>query len=398
MRICKVYDDDYPWDVRVEKIGRTLVEAGHQVFLAVRNRARQDVYEHVDTMEVWRMPPFDLLPQALDQHLMFPAFFSPRWIAHIAQVLKRNHCDAIMVRDLPLAIAGIAAGKALRRPVVLDMAENYPAALRAIHTHKEPTLTDHLVRNPGLAQRVEDATLPFLDHILVVCDENRDRLIAKGVDPDKVSIVGNTPNLDLFRPDPPPSEVEDRFDGDFVIVYVGSVDPFRGLDTIIEALPMVREHIPNVKLAILGKGDGVADLDDLSRKHGVEDRVDLVGFRPLQELPGFIARGDICVIPHHRNEHIDTTLPNKLFDYMALAKPVLATDAIPLERIIDETECGLVYASGDPGSVAEKVIQLTDETIRVEMGEAGRQAVEDTYNWSEDTKILLEVFADLERA
>ena len=396
MRICKIYDDDYPWDVRVEKIGRSLVEGGHQVFLAARNRKRQEVYDYVDTMDVWRMPPIRRLPGAIDRQLMFPAFFSPRWISHIKQVATRNRCDVLMVRDLPLALSAVAVGKSLRKPVVLDMAENYPAALRAIHTHKKPTIVDHLARNPVFAQLVEDSSLPLLDHILVVCDENRERLIRRGVSPHKVTVVGNTPNLELFRGDPPPQEIIDRFDGDFVLVYVGSVDPFRGLDTIVEALPAIRKKIPNVRLAILGKGGGVPEVEALARQHGVADHVDMVGFRPLAELPGYIARGDVCIIPHHRNEHIDTTLPNKLFDYMALGRPVLATDAVPLERIIEEVGSGLVYRSGDAASVAEKVLLLADEETRRKMGQAGVDAVREKYNWAVDTKILLEVFDELE--
>ncbi len=396
MRICKVYDDDYPWDVRVEKVGRSLVEAGHQVFLAARNRSRQEVYDYVDTMDVWRMPLITRLPAKIDTQLMFPAFFSPRWIGHIAQVTKRNRCDAIMVRDLPLALSGIAVGKALKKPVVLDMAENYPAALRAIHTHKKPSIGDHVARNPVFAQLVEDTSLPLLDHILVVCDENRDRLIRRGVPPQRVTVVGNTPDLELFRGDPPPDSVMERFGDDFVLVYVGAVDPFRGLDTIDEALPSIREKIPNVRLAILGKGQGVREVEELAEQHGVAEHVDMVGFRPLAELPGFIARGDVCVIPHHRNEHIDTTLPNKLFDYMALGRPVLATDAVPLQRIIEEVGSGLVYRSGESASVAEQVIALSDEEARSKMGEAGRKAVREKYNWTNDAKVLAEVFDGVE--
>lgn len=396
MRICKVYDDDYPWDVRVEKIGRSLVQSGHQVFLASRNRKRETVYDFIDTMDVWRMPPIPFFPSQLDAQLMFPAFFSPRWIAHIGRVVRNQMCDIIMIRDLPLALTGIAIGRAFGIPVILDMAENYPAALQAIHTHKDPTLADHFVRNPKLAQLVEEISLRYLSHIFVVCEENRDRLISRGVSSDKVSIVGNTPDLSRFRYSPPPKTVKERFADDFVLIYVGAVDPFRGLDTIVQALPKIRKGVPRVKLAIIGKGAGVQEVEVLAQKHGVRDLVDFVGFRPLEELPGYIARGDICVIPHHRNEHIDTTLPNKLFDYMALGRPVLSTDAVPLKRIIEEVGSGLVYRSGDPDSFTEKVIQLEDEDLRKKMGRAGMEAVVEKYNWSRDESILLDVFERME--
>jgi glycosyltransferase involved in cell wall biosynthesis len=392
MRICKVYDDDYPWDVRVEKIGRALVEAGHQVALATRNRKRDQSYEYVDTMDVWRMPRISVLPPAVDVQLMFPAFFSPRWFAHIYNVAKTNRSDLILVRDIPLALTAIGVARALRKPVMLDMAENYPAALRAIHDHKTPSIVDLLVRNPTLAQVIEDVSLPFLDHTFVVCDENRERLLDKGVSPERVTVVGNTPDLDIFRIDDEVTrEVNVQLDDAFVLCYIGAIDPFRGLDTLVEALPLLRQRIPKVTLAILGKGEGRAEVERHARRVGVADRVKFLGFRPLEQLPAFIKRADVSVIPHHRNEHIDTTLPNKLFDAMALGTPVLATDATPLRRIIEAEGCGLVYKSGDPESLAEKVSVLAESKRASEMGERGIRAARERYNWQRDSEALVSV-------
>jgi glycosyltransferase involved in cell wall biosynthesis len=391
MKFCQIYDDDYPWDVRIEKVGRALVEAGHQVCLATRNRKRAPLQEQVDTMDVWRMPPLPLLPAKLDVKLMFPAFFSPRWIAHIGRVAASNDVDALIVRDLPLAPTAIMIGQVLRRPVVLDMAENYPAALRAIHEHKTPTVGDHLARNPLLAQFVEDACLPWLDHTLVVCEENRQRLLDKGASPDKVTVIGNTPNLDTFvLKEDVVHEARRRFEGAFVLVYVGAIDPFRGLDTIIEALPTIGQAIPNIRLAILGQGQGQGQVEAHARRLGVLEMVDFIGFRPLADLPAFISSGDVGVIPHHRNDHIDTTLPNKLFDYMALGRPVLSTDARPLRRIIESEGSGLVYRSGDAADFAAKVVVLHDGGRRAEMGSKGRASVERRYNWGRDAQLLVD--------
>lgn len=397
MRICKIYDDDYPWDIRIEKIGRSLVEAGHQVFLAVRNRKRIQTKEIVDTMNVRRIAPFHFLPAGLDINLMFPAFFSPRWLVHIANVVTQDKCDVIFVRDLPLALTGLLIGKTLRKPVILDMAENYPAALKAFQKRESVSLTDRIVRNPSVASLIENIALVGFDHILVVAEENRQRLYRKGVDPKKISVVGNTPNLDVFRDTPVPEEIRARFEGAFVLLYIGEVSPYRGLDTVVRALPEIRKRIPNIKLAILGKGDGITEVQSIAQSFGVLEYIDLVGFRPLKELPGYIVGSDVCIIPHHRNEHIDTTLPNKLFDYMALGKPIIATDAAPLKRIIESEGCGRTYKSGDSAAFASLVNELAISNRRREMGERSKRAVLERYNWAVDSKVLTEVFAKLQR-
>lgn len=392
MRICQIYDDDYPWDVRIEKVGRALVEAGHQVALATRNRARAQTYEYVDTMDVWRMPCIPCLPETVDVQLMFPAFFSPRWFAHIHNVVEQNRCDLIIVRDLPLALTAVGVGRARGVPVVLDMAENYPAALRAIHEHKQPTVADHLARNPVFAELVEDLSLPLLDHTFVVCDENRQRLLDKGVSPERVSILGNTPDLRVFKVDEEVSaEACALLDDQFVLCYIGAIDPFRGLDTLVDALPLLQQEIPNIVLAILGRGDGEEEVAHHAERLGVSERVRFLGFRPLTDLPSFIQRADVSVIPHHRNDHIDTTLPNKLFDAMALGTPVLATDARPLQRIVEGVGCGRVYRSGDAEALAEAVQEIASPERAKEMGERGAKAVREHYNWERDAAGLVDV-------
>jgi glycosyltransferase involved in cell wall biosynthesis len=396
VRICKVYDGDYPWDIRVEKIGRALVEGGHQVFLAVRNQRHSPVLEEtVHGMAVRRMAPLARLPERVDTRLMFPAFFSPRWLAHIAAVARRNRCEALLIRDLPLALAGIAVGKVLRIPVVVDLAENYPAALRSFQVNGGVTTFDRVARNPHLANIVEAATARTADHLLVVCEEMREKMIRRGVPLERVTLVGNTPDLRLFKPSDPPPEVNARYRDRFVLLYVGEVALYRGLDTAVDALPALREQIPEVLLVVIGRGSAVDVLPERAAALGVGDHLDMVGFRPHEELPGYIARGDVCLIPHHRNEHIDSTLPNKLFDYMAMGRVIVATDARPLERVIAACDCGRIYRSGDAADLARVVAGLRHPGERARMGENGRRAVGDHYNWMYDTSSLLRVFTQL---
>lgn len=396
MRICMVYDDDYPWDIRVEKVGRALVDGGHEVDLAVRNRARTKVIaEELEGIRVRRISPLPI-PAGLDASLMFPAFFSPRWLWHIDRVVRSRASEALLIRDLPLALAGIAVGRLHGLPVVVDMAENYPAALSAFRSHRQSTFSDRLLRSPEAAMWVEKATLRNADHLLVVCDEMRLRLVARGAPESKVSLVGNTPDLGVFSDAVPPPELLSRYRDRFVLLYVGEVAMYRGLDIAVDALPLIRRVIPGIKLVVVGRGSAVNDLPRRAAALDVEDHLDILGFRPHTELPGIIALADLCLIPHHRNELIDTTLPNKLFDYMALGKAVVSTDAKPLRRILLSEQCGRLYESSDSTALARTVVELHDRELRGRMGSRGREAVHRNYNWSNDTAELLRVFAEFQ--
>ena len=96
---------------------------------------------------------------------------------------------------------------------------------------------------------------------------------------------------------------------------------------------------------------------------------------------------DIGLIPHRITAHTSSTIPNKLFEYMLLGKPVLATDMPPVRRIIEEVDCGLVYQTPEAGVAA--ILRLRDEAERRRLGENGRRAVLDRYRWDRDADELL---------
>src|SRR6185436_10159537 len=104
----------------------------------------------------------------------FPAFLNPVWIRRIAGVVRTQRLEALVVRDLPLALAAVAVGRRHGVPVILDLAENYPAMLRDVNQFERFRLQNVLVRNPLLARLVEWVAVRVADHVVVVIEEARD--------------------------------------------------------------------------------------------------------------------------------------------------------------------------------------------------------------------------------
>src|SRR2546425_13281325 len=105
MRILKIYDSDYPWDVRVEKVAHTLVSAGHSVRLLCRNRRGLPRHERLsDGLEVCRLP-------GVSNALSFPFFLNPVWAMCLISQVRRFRPDRLLVRDLPLAPLALAVGR-----------------------------------------------------------------------------------------------------------------------------------------------------------------------------------------------------------------------------------------------------------------------------------------------
>ena len=132
MRIVYLWDADYPWDVRTEKVCAALTAAGHDVVIAARNRGWRAERERLAEGTVRRMRPWRWMGRRMDGILSFPAFFSPRWTGLLAAAVRESDAELVIVRDLPLCPAAIRVARRAGIPVVLDMAENYPAMIKGI--------------------------------------------------------------------------------------------------------------------------------------------------------------------------------------------------------------------------------------------------------------------------
>ena len=183
-----------------------------------------------------------------------------------------------------------------------------------------------------------------------------------------------------------------EYQSDFVILYVGGFSPHRGLETAIEAMPTVSDKIPNAKLLMVGDGCTRAELEQMVRNSELDEKVIFTGFQPFEKVPTYIYLSSVCLIPHISTPHIETTMPNKIFQFMILGKPVVVSSTRPMMRIVNDAECGLIFKERDAKSLAQTIIQLADDNLRQRLGENGRRAVEDRYNWKNTVQALLSLY------
>jgi glycosyltransferase involved in cell wall biosynthesis len=127
----------------------------------------------------------------------------------------------------------------------------------------------------------------------------------------------------------------------------------------------------------------------------VSSEVCFAGWTPHSDLPGYWAAADIGILPFHTCPHIETTLANKLFDFMAVGLPIVGSDARPMKRVLAETGAGLTFRAGDPGDFARAVSEVLDEPGAAKrMSECGLEASEEIYDWRFDADRLVEAVAN----
>jgi glycosyltransferase involved in cell wall biosynthesis len=381
-----VWDGDYPWDVRVEKICKTLVENGHETHLVCRNSRALPRREVLDGIHIRRT--FSLARKGLLNTLItFPFFFSPVWRREIRQAIKEIKPDVVIIRDLPIALAVTPFTHRAKIPTVLDMAESYPEMIRAAWKFEPFRLSNVFVRNPYLADWVEKATLRKLDMAWVVIEESAARLQRKGLSQDKIRVVRNTPPLDT---NPLPSATTAAAGQALRIVYLGLINPSRGLATVVEAAQLLKQRGIAFKVHLIGTGKDFSRIKNMVDTLKLQDEVKLTGWIDIELVKKILSESNVGLVPHYRCSHWDHTFSNKIYDYMVVGIPVVVSDPVPVKRVVLETQAGLSYSGFSATELADCLTRLTDPTLRATLGANGIAAVQTSYNWAVDSKTLLE--------
>jgi glycosyltransferase involved in cell wall biosynthesis len=395
MVICKIWDADYPWDVRVEKMCQSLRQK-HEVHLVCRNTKGRRTYEEAGGIYIHRLPFLHVASVWLNKLIGFPVFFNPLWIITVWRIVRRYRADLILVRDLPLALTALLVGRWERIPVVMDMAENYPAMLEDRQKFSPDVLSSSLIRNPTIARVVERIALRLVDHIIVVVEESLDRLIRAGIPRPQLSVVGNTPPLDRWQPSGSFDLTSDQ--DELELVYLGNLDGNRGIDVAIRAVDYIRTLGCSVRMKVIGDGSWIERLRSLVTALNLGDRIAIPGRLPFAEVKAIMTQAHIGIIPHYATDSWNSTIPNKLFDFMSMGKAVIVSNARPAERIVREENCGLVFTDRDPESLADAILKLSDASVREALGKRGREAILRKYNWNLEEQTLLGTIDSIVRA
>jgi len=207
---------------------------------------------------------------------------------------------------------------------------------------------------------------------------------------DKITVVSNTADIGHLSSIPLDKELIEKHKDSFIISYVGGFGPHRGLDTVIRAMILVIKEAPEARLFLVGGKRNEEKLKDLTKKLNLQSKVIFTGWQPAEKLATYIFLSSICLVPHYKSSFTDSTIPHKLFQYMLMKKPVVVSSCKPLERIVNETNAGLVFRAGDPQDLAEKIIQIYKNPNNY--GENGYQAVIKKYNWENSAQKLINIY------
>lgn len=397
MRIGMILDKSFPPDPRVENEARMLMDDGHQLFLFCLDFGGITDVEEINEIKVRRYGStnFEYRMSALSYTL---PLYSWMLRGRIERFLRDNDIQVMHVHDMVVAEASIKANRSLGLPMVLDLHENRPEIM-ALYPHLQRFPGKHLVSIKKWKRMEEKLTRAF-DLTVVVTEHARKDLTERaGVEESRILVMPNTVRPEFFSKAELDDGLVNRFRGDFTLLYLGDTGLRRGLMTAIDAVRILKSRIPEIKLVIVGSNTTDQLLKNRVKELNLQDQVSFEGWQDEKRFPSYLSAADVCISPLHRNKHHDTTLANKIFQYMAFSKPILASDATAQEDIIQLASCGVVHRAEDSEDFAEKCLSLyDDQNRRRTLGENGKRFLDTEFSLEKTGKPLREFYRSLEQS
>ncbi len=194
---------------------------------------------------------------------------------------------------------------------------------------------------------------------------------------DKIAVVENGVETDIFRLDPKASELRAQLDvnGRFLICYIGTMGNAHGLETLIAAAETLQSEMPAAMFLLIGEGAEKLSLVELANQRGLSN-VKFLDQQPRSTIPAYISAADVCVVMLRNTELFKTVIPTKLLEYMACERPVIVAVDGQARQIVEEAQAGVFVEPENSQALVDAIVALShDPQRRLQMGRSGRQHI-----------------------
>jgi len=384
----------YPSDSRPRRATEALAAQGVDIdLICLRDNDRDPAHEtygsiHVTRVRLKRQRGGRLAYIGQYAAFILVSFFYLGW-----KSLRRRY-DLVHVHNMPdVLVFSAIVPKLLGAKVILDLHDPMPELMQTIFKLPEKSFSVMILK------RLEKWSIRFADLVLTVNLACKKIYSSRSCQPRKIQVVINSPDDDVFR-----LQRVDACEGNgkngngsdlFVILYHGSLVHRNGFDLAVESLEKVRQTIPSIRLHVCGeRTDFFEKVMESARQRGLDRNVDYLGPCNLNQIVKAIEDCDLGIIPNHRNIFTEINTPTRIFEYLALAKPVIAPKAPGIQDYFGDKDL-IFFELGDADDLARKIEFVysnpTDVAETVKRG----QAVYLSHTWSRERATLLNSIGEL---
>lgn len=285
--------------------------------------------------------------------------------------------------------AGVLASRLLRRPLVLEIRDLWPASISEVGAIHSRWILAPL-------ELLERWMYAAAERIVTVGDGYRSQLERRGVPAAKIAVIPNGADLDLWQPDTSGDAIRRQYGlgARFVCAYVGTIGMACGLDVVLRAARAQREaEADGVVFLLVGDGAERQQLESEARRQGLTSVV-FTGLLPRERIPQVLAAADSCLVHLRKSALFETVLPSKIFEAAAMRKPIILGVAGHAAKVLQEAGAGIAIEPENESALLRAIDRLRgDRELCRRLGSSGRDFVVRHYNRDDLAREYLEQIA-----
>ena len=297
----------------------------------------------------------------------------------IVSVLRRNKINFIYERYAIFNIAGVIASKIWKIPIIMEVS----------FTSKTDVYPKRSKMLNFLAVVIDKYIFRNVTGSVVVSKVLKDNILNNFTnDSDKILVLPNAVDEKKFDRMKGPGNIKKElcWENKKIIGFVGGFYPWHGIDMLIDAAKIIVEEVKNARFMLIGDGPIREELELKSEREGVKEFISFLCSVSHEKLPAHIAAFDVGIVANSTSY----SSPMKMFEYMAMAKPVIAPKIPPIEEVIENGVNGFLFEQGNTADLAEAIKKiLIDEEICIALGEKGYRDIVKKFTWTNSATLIL---------
>jgi glycosyltransferase involved in cell wall biosynthesis len=283
--------------------------------------------------------------------------------------------------------AGAWVARMKHRPFILEIRDIWPDSIETVGAVKNRPLL-------RLLGWMEKKLYARARHIVAVGEGYKEQLVARGVPPEKVTVITNGIDTTALQPGTKNQELLEQYhlENRFVVAYIGTIGMACGLDIALRAAGMLKER-GDARVVFLLVGDGALrqELEEKARGEGLQNVV-FAGLQPKERIPAFLSVTDACLVHLRKKDLFKSVLPSKIFEAAAMARPIILGVQGHAARLVEQAGMGICIEPENEQELVAAADRLsTDAQAARKMGEAGRRHVSERF----DLDALARQYADV---
>ena len=276
-----------------------------------------------------------------------------------------------------------------RVPFVLEIRDIWPESIAAVGAMQKGIAT-------RLLEWLERRMYLAADHIVTVGHGYQDQISAKVPVGGRISVVMNGVDSDFFSPRPADTTFLSKWNlsDKFVCSYVGTIGMAHGLEVVIRAARTLQDKgRRDIVFLIVGDGARREELQRLAAQEGVADQIIFTGRMSRDQMPTVLASSDACLVHLRKTELFETVVPSKIFETMAMGRPIIMGVRGESREIVRAAHAGLEMEPESDSDLVSCLLQLADNpALRQELSSSAREYVIANYHRDRQAARMLDVF------